>query len=127
MKLSAEQFSDWQKAFTAAADPSGTATNLPTLLAADPQLQQALTWATAKATAAPDTPDNSRALSMCRRRRYKLLTPEQLHALHQDELKARRLAKQRLAWTEKALRGTHWEVRSAGRNRRGSRIPAECP
>jgi carboxyl-terminal processing protease len=56
LKLSAEQYSDWQKAFTAATDPSGTATNLPTLLAADPQLQQALTWATAKATAAPDTP-----------------------------------------------------------------------
>ncbi len=56
LKYSADQFSEWQKTFTAAADPSGTATNLPTLIAADPQLQQALTWATAKATATTATP-----------------------------------------------------------------------
>jgi carboxyl-terminal processing protease len=45
LKLNTEQFTAWQKAFTAAADPAGKAIDLPTLLAADPQLQHALNWA----------------------------------------------------------------------------------
>lgn len=45
LKLDTDQFTAWQKAFIAAADPSGKSIDLPNLLAADPQLQHALNWA----------------------------------------------------------------------------------
>jgi len=55
-KLTAEEFTAWQKVFTSAADPTGRATDLPALLAADPQLRHAITWASSKASAANPAP-----------------------------------------------------------------------
>ncbi|MFM7057846.1 MAG: S41 family peptidase [Planctomycetota bacterium] len=55
-RLTTEQFNAWQKVFTSAADPTGKTADLSQLLAADPQLQLALTWASSRAQTANPAP-----------------------------------------------------------------------